>query len=181
MLYASSIGWQNAETIDKYWVTSFSTTGYENLTVTSKQMSSGTGPRDFKMQYKIGTSGIWIDVDDGEIIITSTSAYTSTGVKENLPLPKLMNNQEEVFLRWLCTSNVSQSGGTVSTSTNRLDVTIYGEPATTIEDPEIPPTLCPEKILDVVNNIWYNVVELDGKCWFKENLHNTKYQDEPMD
>ncbi|MCL2167611.1 MAG: fibrobacter succinogenes major paralogous domain-containing protein [Lentimicrobiaceae bacterium] len=173
---ASSTGWQNAETIEKYWITSFSTLGFENLTVTSKQMSSGMGPRDFKIQYKVGASGTWTDVDDGEVLITSSTTYTSTGVKENLPLPKNMNNKEEVLLRWLCTSNVSQSGATVSTGTNRLDVTVYGEPASTIGDPETPPTLCPEHVFDPANNIIYNVVELEGKCWFKENLRNTKYQ-----
>ncbi|MDR0206345.1 MAG: M6 family metalloprotease domain-containing protein [Bacteroidales bacterium] len=36
---------------------------------------------------------------------------------------------------------------------------------------------CIGQVFDVVNNITYNVVELSGRCWLKENLRNTKYQD----
>jgi uncharacterized protein (TIGR02145 family) len=36
---------------------------------------------------------------------------------------------------------------------------------------------CPEQVYDEANNIIYNVVELTGLCWTKENLRNTKYAD----
>ena len=38
-------------------------------------------------------------------------------------------------------------------------------------------TFCPEQVYDVANNIVYNVVELVGLCWTKENLRNRYYAD----
>ncbi|MCL2434883.1 MAG: hypothetical protein FWD09_01940, partial [Lentimicrobiaceae bacterium] len=37
------------------------------------------------------------------------------------------------------------------------------------------PSLCTEQVYDVTNNIIYNVVELEGLCWTKENLRGTLY------
>ncbi|MCL1849967.1 MAG: hypothetical protein FWF70_00940 [Bacteroidetes bacterium] len=36
---------------------------------------------------------------------------------------------------------------------------------------------CPKQVYDSVNIITYDVIELAGYCWFKQNLRNTKYQD----
>ncbi|MCL2290143.1 MAG: Ig-like domain-containing protein [Bacteroidetes bacterium] len=36
---------------------------------------------------------------------------------------------------------------------------------------------CPTQITDNINTITYNVVELMGYCWYKENVRGTKYQD----
>jgi len=36
---------------------------------------------------------------------------------------------------------------------------------------------CPDQIYDVANGITYNIVELAGLCWIKENLRSTKYAD----
>ena len=37
---------------------------------------------------------------------------------------------------------------------------------------------CPVTVHDAANNITYNVVELVGFCWYKENMYGAKYQDE---
>ena len=51
----------------KYWeVATISTVGYSSLTISSKQRSSSTGPRDFKLQYKVG-AGTYADVPSGKI------------------------------------------------------------------------------------------------------------------
>ena len=107
----SATGW-NAGTNSKYWQVDFSTTGYYNTRVSSAQRSSGTGPQDFKLQYKIGSGGTWADVSNGTIAITSTDF--TTGVLSNLVLPSACDNQSSVFLRWLVTSTTSESGGTVA-------------------------------------------------------------------
>jgi len=126
---AASTTWQDATTIDKYWITTFSTIGFTDLTVTSKQRGSNTGPKYFKIQYKVGASGTWADVADGTIVVLNDT-YVS-GVKENLPLPSDMSNQAEVSLRWICTSTESINGSpVVAAGVNRLDVAIYGEPTT---------------------------------------------------
>ena len=36
---------------------------------------------------------------------------------------------------------------------------------------------CPKDTLDVANGTTYTVVEKAGFCWYRENLHNLKYQD----
>jgi len=36
---------------------------------------------------------------------------------------------------------------------------------------------CPMQVTDDVNMITYNVIELVGHCWYRENVHGTKYQD----
>ncbi|MCL2131917.1 MAG: M6 family metalloprotease domain-containing protein [Lentimicrobiaceae bacterium] len=123
---AASTGWDSAATNAKYWITKFSTVGFANLKLTSKQRGSDTGPKDFKIQYKVGASGSWTDVANGTILVANDN-YIS-GKIDSLPLPSAMNNEPEVFLRWLCTSTVSINNGTVGSSgVNRLDATIFGE------------------------------------------------------
>jgi len=39
------------------------------------------------------------------------------------------------------------------------------------------PKECPKQVYDSVNLITYDVIELAGYCWFKQNLRSTKYQD----
>ena len=138
---AASTGWANAATNEKYWVTSFSTVDYGNLTVTSKQQSPASGPRDFKIQYSLtGASDSWTDVENG-VMPTLTSGNLILGA-DNLPLPAAMANKATVYLRWLCTSNTSANGGTTADGVaNRIDIVIFGEPFTgnlAVEMPELP-------------------------------------------
>ena len=53
-------GWDNGSGV-KYWEISFTSTGYSSLTLSSKQYSSSTGPRDFKVQYSLNETE-WTDV-----------------------------------------------------------------------------------------------------------------------
>ena len=103
----------------KYWIIDFATTGYENITLSSKQRGSNTGPRDFKVQVKLdGTE--WIDVAGSEIGVASTN-FTS-GALSDIALPEICNNQGKVYLRWIMTSDTSINGSIVGTSgTNRID------------------------------------------------------------
>jgi len=102
----------------KYWVVTISTTGYEDLLLSSKQRGSNTGPRDFKVQYS--TDGtIWTDVIGSEITVAGN--FTS-GVLNDIALPVECNNQASLMLRWIMTSNVSVNAGTTAAAgTNRID------------------------------------------------------------
>lgn len=103
----------------KWWEVEFVTTGYASLTVSSKQQSSGTGPRDFKIQYKIGAGGTWTDVPSGAITVANNF---TTGVVTNLALPTACDNQASVYLRWIMTSNISVNNGALgATGTDRID------------------------------------------------------------
>jgi len=132
---AASSGWNGADENEKYWIATFATTGYENLTLTSKQLGSNTGPVDFKIQYKIGL-GDWTDLSGG-IILVQNDNYTS-GVVTDLELPAIMSDQSQVLLRWLCTSTVSIRGDAVASGgVNRLDVTVKGTAKSGVVDPKI--------------------------------------------
>ena len=178
---ASSTTWNDAVTTEKYWMVSFSTTGFTDLTFTSRQMGSNTGPKDFKVQYKVGTLGTWTDVADG--VITVLNDNYASGVKTNHPLPVAMDNQELVFLRWLCTSTTSINGSTVAAAgTNRLDISVFGqsEPVTvptlivapsslTFGEVELEITATPQTITvsgsNLTDNITYSVTGADASAF----------------
>ena len=119
--------------IDQYWQTdAIRTTGFKDLTVQSKQFSQMQGPRDWKIQYKIG-DGVWTDVSDATIQVTDFS-LTPYGP---FTLPAACNNVNELYLRWIITSNTNPLGGNIAASQTSgiSEVFVKG-----IEDNTIPTT-----------------------------------------
>lgn len=109
----------------KYYQIDFETLGFRNIKLSSKQMGSNTGPRDFKLQYSLdGTN--WVDFGQG---ITVGSNWNA-GTVDSVSLPAEAENKETVYVRWLNTSNVSINGGTVSSGgTSRIDdISLTGNP-----------------------------------------------------
>ncbi|MBN2006465.1 MAG: hypothetical protein JXA21_24145 [Anaerolineae bacterium] len=106
-----SYDWANGSGV-KCWKVHFISTGFQNLTVSSQQMSTdlgfGTwnGPRDFKLQYSLDDS-TWVDVPGGTLTLGST--WIASGRLTNLSLPSALNNQPDAYLRWIMTSNASVS------------------------------------------------------------------------
>jgi hypothetical protein len=94
-------GWDNGS-LSKFWMIEVNTTGFSAITLSSKQRSSDAGPRNFKLQYRIGTTGSWFDVAGGTIVVNDNW----TGVLNDLPLPANCANQSLLFLRWILTSNL---------------------------------------------------------------------------
>lgn len=127
----SATDWNNGSGT-KAWTIEFNTLGRNNITVSSVQRSSTDGPKDFKLQYRIGT-GVWNDVPGGNIMCADN--FTA-GLLINLPLPTICNNQTSVSLRWIMTSNISVSGGTstvTSIGSSRIDdIIIKGTPDFTL-------------------------------------------------
>lgn len=130
---ATSQGWDGADETEKYWLVTFSTTGLDNLKLTSKQKGSNTGPKDFKIQYKVG-DGTWTDIPDATITVANDEYVI--GKIENLDLPAALNNQASVNLRWLCTSTARISGdaAVAAGGVNRLDVLITQGAAPILSD-----------------------------------------------
>jgi hypothetical protein len=93
----------------KFWQIEINTIGYTGVTLSSKQRSSGSGPRNFRVQYKIG-AGTWTNAGAN---ITVADNWT-TGVLNSLSLPAACNNQSSVFIRWIMRSNDAVSGGNVA-------------------------------------------------------------------
>ena len=124
---ARADGW-NSGNGTKYWQTSFATTGYGNITVSSKQRSSNSGPKNFKLQYRVGSTGNFSDVPNATIV--AADDYI-TGVLNNVVLPSECNDKPLVFVRWIMTSNTSVSNSTVTTTgtSNIDDILINGAEA----------------------------------------------------
>lgn len=90
----------------KYWCVRLATTGYENLSLSSKQSGTSTGPRDWKVQYSLDST-IWNDVTGGTII---AAADWTSGVTSNLALPLECDNKDDIYIRWIMTSNFKIDG-----------------------------------------------------------------------
>ena len=121
----NSNGWNTPE--ESYWLIQFTTTGYESLTLFSRQYGSNTGPRDFKVQFSLnGTT--WTDVPNAAIIV----GYNwGSGYLHETALPEETNHQKLVYIRWLKTSNTSVGGDSSlgTTGSNRIDdIVVYGFP-----------------------------------------------------
>lgn len=111
-------GWDSGNDT-KAWQIEFSTLGYNTITLSSKQRSSSTGPKEFKVQYKT-TGASWIDIPSSNITVADN--FTS-GVLNNLALPAETDNQPSVSVRWVMRSNTPVSSGTsvVSGGASRID------------------------------------------------------------
>jgi hypothetical protein len=118
---AQAIGWDNGANL-KCWQIIINTNGYKNLKLNSMQQSGGSypGPRDYKVQYQIGSSGAWTDVPGAAIKIAND---WTTGVLSNVEIPAACNNQDSVFLRWIMTSDTSSTPPAlvISTGTTKID------------------------------------------------------------
>lgn len=119
----STSGWDNGQDT-KYWQVDVNTTGATNITVSSLQGSSSTGPKDFKLQYKIGAAGTWTDVAGGVVTLTTTvvaGTLNTWGALTDVALPANASNQTLVSLRWIMTSNTAINASPVaSTGTSRI-------------------------------------------------------------
>lgn len=94
-------GWDNG-TGSKYWMMALPTKGYEGITVSSKQRSSGSGPADFKLQYSLnGTE--WKDVPQTQLKLVNGS-YAATAQLTEQPLPAEANDRDMLYVRWMMTS-----------------------------------------------------------------------------
>ncbi|MDA3945040.1 MAG: hypothetical protein PF694_16040 [Bacteroidetes bacterium] len=125
-------GWDNG-TDTKAWYIQISTESHQNITVSSKQQSGNNdpGPKDFKLQYKIGDAGDWTDVENGAITVLND--WTTSALTDFL-LPAECDNQEVLFIRWVLTSNLDINGVELveSGKTKIDDIVIKGEVFTSL-------------------------------------------------
>lgn len=175
---ATATGWNNFD-VERFWIVSVNTIGFESLTLSSKQQSSNTGPRDFKAQYSLDGS-IWTDIPGADISVANN--FTS-GVLNKISLPQAANNNASVFIRWLNTSSTSVSDATIASGgTSRIDeIFIEGVTLGEALDPTATPIISPsggiyEEVQSVTitsetegANIYYT---LDGSV---PNLGSTLY------
>lgn len=121
---------------DKFWEVSANTLGYRNVKISSKLYS--TAPRDFKLQYKIGTSGTYADVPEGVLICKNN---WTDGVFNSLALPTTCDNQPLIYLRWINYTRIDfATGKAMIGGTARLD-DIYVTGALLTSEPAYPLTI----------------------------------------
>ena len=115
---ANAEKWDDGEGT-KFWLISFSTAGYTNITLSSEQRGSDTGPGNFRAEYRVG-DGQWLEVAGSNLALSSSS--WAQGRLTNIPLPAAVDDAGGVSIRWIMTSNSSIVGGTVaSTGRSRID------------------------------------------------------------
>lgn len=122
-------GWNNGVG-SKYWLAAISTKGFQNLTLSSQQTSSSTGPRNFKVQISTDQQS-WSDIPNGSLVLAQNNFNCSNNACKlvDVPLPNQANDKDLLYIRWVVNSNTSVSGGTVSGSgSSRIkDVKVIGE------------------------------------------------------
>ena len=127
-LAATADAW-DAGMDDKFWSLKFKADGFHSFKISSKQFSDETGPKEFKIQYKIGSGGTWTDVTGGTITVASD---WSTGVVNEVSLPAELDNPgtTSIYLRWIMTSNTDVSNGTVEAAgiSKIDDIVVIGTP-----------------------------------------------------
>lgn len=115
----------------KYWLAVLSTKGFRNLTLSSVQNSSGSGPRDFKVQTSTDQKS-WQDVPNStlKMVKSSFNCPDDTCKLNNLPLPGI-EDQNLVYIRWVVASDASTSeeeDGIGGSGSSRIkDIRISGE------------------------------------------------------
>ena len=118
---ATATNWNDGMDVEN-WNVRFKTTGYDHVKISSKQRAGGSngGPADFKLQYKLGSSGVWADIVGGTVTLLND---WFAGVVTDLELPAECQNQETtVNIRWVMTSNIDVLGGNVfATGVSKID------------------------------------------------------------
>ncbi len=152
-------GWDGGEN-KKYWLVAVPTKGFQNIAVTSDQNSSGSGPRDFKLQMSTDNR-TWTDVPNTNLTM-SVSNYNCANDAcklNNAPLSANADDRDLLYLRWIVNSNVNtngMAGGIGGSGSSRIrNIQISGEqiPGAEIVVPTIDMTSSPRSsAVEVLNN-----------------------------
>jgi hypothetical protein len=141
-IYSNPVGNGSAESfssntwaIGDYYQFSTATAGNSSFTITWDQISSGTGPKDFTIQYSTnGTT--FTDINPYTVIVntgatTWGSAVPIAGSSYTASVNSI--SASTIYFRMINTTTVSANNGTVAAAgTNRIDnVSISGVPEPT--------------------------------------------------
>ena len=174
---ATATGWDNGAD-QKNWNLNIATTGYENITLSSKQRSGNTnaGPINWKVQYKVGVSGIWTDLTGGTV--TAGNDWTS-GVLSNVVMPVECANISQLYIRWIMTTNIGVGGGNVGAAgTSKIDdIVIKGTSMAGVEETLFNTGILfypnpVQSTLNIVSKEWLNgisIYNISGQCVYTSN------------
>ncbi|OFY08151.1 MAG: hypothetical protein A2W94_09485 [Bacteroidetes bacterium GWE2_42_42] len=150
---ATANSWENGMN-DKYFSIKFKTGYYNNLVLYAKMRSGGTnaGPKYFKVQYKISSSGTWTDVSTDTVTVAND---WTTGAINGWNLPsETWNASQSVYVRFLSITNTNTAGNPVdSLGVVKIDdIFILGQNNTAVGENSLTHTrVFPNPATDVLN------------------------------
>lgn len=105
--FAQSNDWRTGT---KYWAINFSTAGFKDIRISSKQRSELSGPKDFILL--LSTDNItFVDTIKTKYIVENNF---TTGIIDRLILPSKANDRDSVYLRWVKASNENVNSGPIT-------------------------------------------------------------------
>jgi hypothetical protein len=128
----SSTAWTTGD----YYQFSFSTTGFSGLQLTYAEISSSTGPGQFRLQYSTDNGADFTTINNYSVLVnaspntwSSSTANSASDFTVDLSSITALDNQANVILQFLDTSTTSAGGGTVASGgTDRIDNVDIFEP-----------------------------------------------------
>ena len=90
-----------------WWKTYVSTVDRADIAVTWRMRSTNTGPRDWRLQYRVGSGGAWNSVGGAIALPSGPDASTLRAPAQGRLLPASAEGHDRLYLRWLMTSNFS--------------------------------------------------------------------------
>lgn len=126
--------------VGDYYQFQFSTTGYQDISLTWDHTGSGTGPRDFKVQYSTDGSTFIDATGVNSTYMVTNETWSSMGAGNplskrtlDLSLVSAIQNAAIVYIRLVNSTTTSVNGGTVAIGgTSRVDnFTVNGNVFTT--------------------------------------------------
>jgi len=126
--YAQAKGLTNGTAKQYGWNISLNTKGYKDIRLNSTQWACPmhSGPKHWKAQFKIGSTGSWVDIMGSNIECGLDRTYTN-GSLIDLPIPFACNDNPLIYIRWIMTSDSNVAGSSMGTdivsggSMSRLD------------------------------------------------------------
>lgn len=98
---ANSDGWDTFVEGENYWQVVVNTENMESLKLSSIHDGTGTGPRDFQLQWSTDGNN-WTDVAGGEIKVGDSTMDELNQVD----LPADLENQQSAYIRWVQDSDI---------------------------------------------------------------------------
>jgi len=128
----------NTWAVGDYWQFQVSTIGFTGIGLSYDQTSSGTGPRDFSLQYSTDGNNFTtfnsytVQPNTAPNAWNATTTVASSSYTVDLSGVSALDNAPTVYFRLVNMSTVSANGGTLAAGgTDRLDnFTVIPEPGT---------------------------------------------------
>jgi len=123
-----------------WWQTYVSTVGRTDIAVTWQMRSTGTGPRDWRLQYRVGSTGGWNNVGGTIALPSVIPGNALLALEQGRFLPTSAEGHDRLYLRWLMTSNVAPNGDLVqSGGTHQINTLVIRSNADPIDNQDDPP------------------------------------------